>query len=235
MAKSQPVKYSGGVETTIKAVIFDMDGVIIDSEPIQSLAFKEVLAEYGIGPIPEAVVQTPGIRGRENWEILKKRYHLQEDTDVLVEKRMAVYLRLLRDHLKPRSGFMALLRALKERGYQVALGSSSTTSVQVVVEGLGLESVFDAVVTGLEAVNAKPHPEIFLRTAEKLGLKPEECLVVEDSEPGVEAAKRAGMWCIAAPNDTTRDHDHSPADLIVHSLEEITMDAIERLAGRSSE
>ena len=213
----------------IRAVIFDMDGVMIDSEPLQSQAYKVVLARYGIGPIREEIVQIPGLTGRDNWEIIKKKYGLTEDTDKLVQERLEVYLSILEDNLIPRSGLIDLVRILKENGYKLAVGSSSTISVPIVIEGIGLNGIFDAVVTRDEVEKAKPEPDIFLKVAEQLGVAPKKCLVIEDSAPGVEAAKRAGMKCIAVPTESTRDHDLSAADLIVNSLQEINIETVKSL------
>jgi HAD superfamily hydrolase (TIGR01509 family) len=204
-----------------KAVVFDMDGIVIDSEPIHSLAFKEVLSEYGVPYVTDEIVHVPGLGSKENWEILKERFGFEEDTSVLVAKRRQAYLRALKNRLEPRPGLLKLLDELAEKGYALALATSSTSSVDVVLDGLNIRRYFDAVVGGTEVTKTKPDPEIFLKVAIKLDNSTEECLAIEDAVAGMKAAKRAGMKCIAVPTSCTIADDFSEADLVLDSLEYI--------------
>ncbi|MBI4301384.1 MAG: HAD-IA family hydrolase, partial [Chloroflexi bacterium] len=120
--------------------------------------------------------------------------------------------------------------ALKAEGYCLALATSSTSSVDLVIDGLGLRNIFDVIVSGHDVVRPKPDPEIFVLTAQKLGVSPAECLVLEDSAAGVEAAQKAGMRCIAIPSEATKGQDFSQADLIIESLAQIKLALIEGLA-----
>jgi len=214
---------------SIRAVIFDMDGLMVDSEPLQSRAFKRVLAEYGVTGLDEPIVQVPGVRGRENWEMLKRRFGLSEDTDVLVRKRAQAYRAMLSDNLQPQAGLFEAIDWLRRQGYTLALATSSASSVDIVVHGLGLSAAFAAVVSGNDVSCPKPDPEVFLLAADRLALSPERCLVLEDSGPGVAAARRAGMRCVAVPNEWTRDNDFSSADAVIASLTEFTPELLATL------
>jgi len=213
----------------IQAVIFDMDGVIIDSEPYQSLAFKEVLAGYGLGPFQEAIVQTPGVTTERNWEAFKERYGISDSVETLSSRSRAAYVRLISGRIQARPGALELISSLKQADYRLALASSSIASVKVVVESLKLESQFDVILRGSDVIRHKPDPEIFLLAAQKLGVDPAACVVIEDSAAGVQAAKRAGMKCIATPTASTLDQDVSPADLTLPSLTQIGLELIQSI------
>jgi len=213
----------------IQAVIFDMDGVIIDSEPFQSLAFKEVLAEYGLGPFEEAIVQTPGVTTERNWEVLRERYGIPDAVESLSARSRAAYVRIISDRIQARPGALELISSLKEAGYKLALASSSIASVKVVVESLRLGSQFDVILRGSDVSRHKPNPEIFLLAAQRLAVEPCACLVIEDSAAGVQAAKRAGMKCIATPTASTLNQDISAADLVLSCLTHIDLKLIQSL------
>jgi len=214
-----------------EAVIFDMDGIVIDSEHIHSLAFKEVLSEYGIFNIPEGIIHIPGLGSKDNWEILKQKFGFNEDTYVLVAKRRRSYLRALKNRLEPRTGLLKLLSELSERGFTLALATSSTSSVDVILDGLNIRRYFAVVISGVDVTNTKPNPEIFLKTIAKLETDPDECLAIEDASAGVIAAKRAGIKCIAVPTSCTMFDDFSEADLVLNSLELINANLVATIIG----
>lgn len=214
----------------IKAVIFDMDGLIIDSESMQSNAFEAVLQEYGVKPTPneEGIVHTVGVSGRDNWRELKEEYGIDEDTTALLKKKREAYLDLLEEGIQPMKGFMDLLNLLRDKKVKLAVASSSTLEqIETILSTLGVIDYFDVIVGGEHVTRGKPAPDIFLEAAEKLGVVPEDCLVLEDSESGVEAAEKVGMRVIAVPNQYTVNHDFSKADQVVNSLADIDWRAIE--------
>lgn len=210
----------------IKAIIFDMDGLIIDSEPIQSRAFEAIIKQCGKKPVmnKDGVVQTIGIGDKQNLVVMKKKYRIKEDVNKLVERRNRIYVKLLRKSLKAMPDFYALIKAARKNGLKTAIASSSARmQVNAVVSGLKIS--VDATVSGDETKRPKPYPDIFLLAAKKLGVNPGSCIVLEDSGPGVEAAKRANMKVIAVPNEFTKKHDFSKADMIVGSLKDINMES----------
>jgi HAD superfamily hydrolase (TIGR01509 family) len=216
----------------IKAVIFDLDGLMIDSEPIQSKAYEQILEQYNKQPILNklGVVHSVGIKERKNWEILKKKYDLEEDTEILMEKRSKVYLDLLKRNIKPMKGLKEVITLLKKNNIKLAVASSSVIKhIDVVLLGLEIKEQFDVIMSAQFVRKGKPFPDIDLEAAKKLGVNPENCLVLEDAQSGVEAGKNAGMKVIAISNKFTKNHDLSKADLILNSLEEINLEIINSL------
>ena len=216
----------------IKAVIFDMDGLMIESENLQSEAFGIIIKKYEINPIKQAngLIQTPGLSERANWEILKKKHNLKEDTDILIKKRNPIYLDILKKNIVSKPGLIKLIKLLKNEQVLLAVASSSGIEhIESVLGKLVITKEFNAVVSGQFIKNSKPAPDIFLEAAKQLGVKTNECLVLEDAESGVEAGHRAGMEVIAVPNKYTKDNDFSKADLTVKSLESIDLSIINML------
>ena len=213
----------------IQAVIFDMDGVIIDSEPLQSQAWESIIRQYGKEPELNSagLVHFVGFRIRENWEIIKERYEINEEIEALEEKRSQIYLMLLRKNMAPMRGFMDLIKTLKDKGLKLAIASSSHRDhVETLLDDLGIREYIDEFVSGDMVKKGKPHPDIYLEAANRLDVEPEKCVALEDSEVGVEAAKNADMKVIAVPNKYTRSMNFSDADLVLESLEDIYWEMI---------
>ena len=161
--------------------------------------------------------------GIADWVALRG---LSLDPQALRLRKASHYLDLLISSLRPMEGALELLELLHGKT-RIALASSSyRDAVEGVVSGLGIARFFDVIVTGLDVPRVKPAPDIFLKAASDLGVPPSECLVLEDAEKGVIAAHRAGMRCIAVPNDYTRHHDFSLATKICASLKEITPEVL---------
>ena len=216
----------------IKAVIFDMDGVLIDSEPIQSKSFEQVLKTYGAKPIPHknGLVQTVGITSMDNVKVFKQKYNIKESIASLLNKKRRVYGKLLREELKPKKGLLPLLIRLRRKGLKLAIASSSSPNdIKFVLSGLKIAKYFDKSISGESIRRGKPHPDIFLKTARLLNVAPKFCLVLEDAEAGVLAGKRADMKVIAISNKFTDDRHLAKADLIISSLEKITLEMISDL------
>jgi HAD superfamily hydrolase (TIGR01509 family) len=139
------------------------------------------------------------------------------------------YLMLLESSLRPMDGALELLKAL-HGNRRIALASSSyRDAIDGVLTGLQIAQYFEAIVSGLDVANVKPAPDIFLKAARELAVDPSECLVIEDAEKGVIAAYRAGMRCVAVPNDFTRHHDFSKATRVCSSLHEVNFDFLREL------
>ena len=220
-----------GTLGAIRAVIFDMDGLMVDSEPLHteatSLFFQRLGLTFNLDHRPDLV----GRKTVESLAILKQKYNLDMALEDIFREREGIFLELVRQKLQMRPGLEILLRRLKDAGYPLALASSGYRAyVNLVLEKFHLWDFFQTLVTGDEAQEGKPSPEIFLLAAKRLGVPPTLCLVLEDSEHGVVAAKRAGMQCIAVPNSVTQGRDFSLADVVVCSLEEVTVPLIQRLA-----
>jgi HAD superfamily hydrolase (TIGR01509 family) len=201
------------------AVIFDMDGVLADSEPINEQATAAVLARRGATLPRETYQALAGQASDRSWAWLIERFGLSEGVPQLEREYVAELLPRLAGGLRPTRGARELIGALTGAGIPLAVASSSPrVVVETVLGGLGLRGAFAVVVTGDEVRAGKPAPDIFQRAAAQLGVAPAACLVIEDSPHGLAGARAAGMRTIGVatrylPRDALR------ADLVVDSLE----------------
>jgi HAD superfamily hydrolase (TIGR01509 family) len=204
------------------AVIFDMDGVLVDSEPMHVDAMREMLRPYGIPYTDRENEEFFGFTDLEVFQKLRERYGLEADPRELTRRRAELLARLTREHPAPMPGIPDVPRRLRARGYRLAVASSSALEViEATVDVLGLASVFETLVSGLEVGRGKPAPDVFLETARRLALPPRDCVVVEDSRNGLRAAKAAGMACAAVPCPATRHEDFAEADWRLTTLPEL--------------
>jgi HAD superfamily hydrolase (TIGR01509 family) len=139
------------------------------------------------------------------------------------------YLKLLESSLRPMEGALELLDALQGIRRMALASSSYRDAIDGVLAGLQIAPYFEAIVSGLDVANVKPSPDIFLKVARDLAVDPSQCLVLEDAEKGVVAAHRAGMRCVAVPNDFTKHHDFSMATRVCSSLREVSFDFLREL------
>lgn len=208
-----------------KAVIFDMDGVIIDSEPIWRKAEKEAFKEYSIILTDDMCRSTAGLRLMQVIEHWQKRYGFDEDAKNHLFK--AVHARVIELILLeglPFEGLHELLEFIHSKGIKIALASGSSYAIiNTVLEKLSIKKYFEVIRSGDDEMYGKPHPQIFINTALHLNIAPDDCLVIEDSRNGVIAAKAARMKVIALPEeDVKTDAVFRIADFTVLSLKEIS-------------
>ena len=204
-----------------KAFIFDMDGVIIDSEKLHSITKVQAIRSFGV-EVREAELNLESYVGRSAKsffsDVIAKYPELGDDWEALAQKKHELYQKILREDpdLKPIDGIPELLDRLKEKGYRIGLGSSSVmANIQLVLGRFGILDYFDAIAAGSEVENAKPAPDVYLLAASRLGIAPENCTVVEDATAGIVAAKAAGMRCIAVRNPNSGAQDFSQADEVI--------------------
>jgi beta-phosphoglucomutase family hydrolase len=215
----------------IRAVIFDMDELMIDASSVHRKATNAVLRQRGfdISSIPSR--KWAGFYGKTLKDILaeiKGIYRFSETVDELLEEYQRVFYKNIRQNIKVMPGLYEILEMLRD--YDLALASSGTRKyIHMVLDELELKDRFRAIVSGEDVKNGKPAPDIFLLAAKKLNCRPEDCVVLEDSANGVNAAKRAGMRCIGVENPHSPKQDLSNADIVVKSLKEITMKHIKSL------
>ncbi len=212
---------------TLKSIIFDHDGVMVDTEPLQSQAWIKILEKYGKTPeiYGNGLVHKVGITINGNWNILKLKYGITENTNHLEEQRSIVYRDLL-SQTRPMVGLMELLSELRKekKKLKTAIASSSNREyIEMVVNNFGIADDFDVIVSGKDVASGKPAPDIYIKVALLLGANPENCVVLEDSRTGVEAAKAARMKVIAIPNQYTDEQDFTDADLVLPSLKHIDL------------
>lgn len=204
----------------ISAVIFDMDGVLLDSEPLHLRATQAALGERGASYTERDNRAFFGATDAELFGVLRILFDLPVPAATLVAAKRDRLVALIRTEARPLPGVPAVPRQLRTAGLPLALASSSPRPVvDVVLETLGLEGLFQAVVSGDDVARGKPAPDAFLLAARRLGVPAERCLVVEDSRNGVLAAKAAGMTVAAVPCPATSHEDFSPADWVLPSLE----------------
>lgn len=206
---------------TIDTVIFDMDGVIIDSEPIHSDVEQKIFKNAGVNLSPDEHQKFTGTASLEMWTEIAERFSLTTPPEELTRQNNENYLVALKSitSLPAVKGVQQLIRNLHQKNYTLALASSSSRDqIDLIVDGLQLGSFFNVRVSGAELLRSKPDPMIFLETARQLGKTPSQCCVIEDSYHGVTAAKEAGMKCIGYRNPNSGNQDLSGADVIVDSF-----------------
>ena len=206
----------------VKAVIFDMDGVLVDSEGYFLELFNDMFRRHGAVPDQEILNKTVGTSTRQCWDILASMWPepiSESDLLALFHEEYPVfspeYDKLLYPEVKD------VLHQLKDAGYTLALASSTQMElIQKMLTLNGLEEFFSVVVTGHMFKRSKPDPEIYLYTANELGLDPADCVAIEDSTYGILAGKHAGMTVIARRDDRY-GFDRSEADAVVNDLSEL--------------
>ncbi len=214
----------------LKAVLFDLDGVLVDSESISREASDTVLARHGIFLEDEERTLVFGRRTIDNYRRHVERRGLDLDPQKLVEEKVEYYNKLIKGRLKPLPGVLDLLGALDDAGLMKAVVSSSPLDrVNASLEEVGLLLEFEVILSGDCCVKGKPDPEPFLLAAERLGVKPSECVVIEDAEAGVLASKAAGISVVAIKSPNTHSQDLSSADRIVKSLTEVDLELLRSL------
>lgn len=185
-----------------KGVIFDMDGTIVDSETLYFELSCQILKRHGYELPHEVFVATSGVSREEGAEIYSRAFPPLDGARDVMDPLDAAYAQALRDRrLKLKSGFLSLMALLKAKGIPVALASSNiAAAVENSLRAVDLTEAFDHVIHAGHVQRVKPFPDLFLKAAADMGLKPEECLVLEDSEPGILAAAAAGIPAILIPD-----------------------------------
>jgi HAD superfamily hydrolase (TIGR01509 family) len=207
-----------------KAVIFDLNGTVLADERQYALAFLEVLAMLG-KKVETKFPQTRGIGVKENWPGLIHKYKIntKKTNDELARMTQDAYLKRL-DKVKLKKGLVNFIRELQDRDILIALATSNNYSVvEKIFDKLGIEDLFTVVTTAEDVSFNKPSPEIFTVTADKLGVEPEDCIVIEDAESGVAAAHAASMKVVAILPGKKLPKKLSEADLIIKSFNEISI------------
>ncbi len=214
----------------INAVIFDMDGVMIDSEPLWEKTERILLARRSIDYSPDYRDKIVGLNQRDSGRLLVDTFDLDETVDDIINERISILTSIYEEELELIPALVPLLEQLAREGYRLAVASSSPLRVVTfVLDMFSLHNHFLTVVSGDSVGNGKPHPDIYLHTAEMLGVVPAECVAIEDSINGLRSAKGAGMYCIAIPDKRLTPEQFESADVILDSLRELTSETIKSL------
>ena len=208
--------------TKKRMLIFDMDGVLLDSEPLHANSMHRILREHGVTEMPDASL-TVGKSSYVIWTNLQKKYELPGTPATLLNQQYAYLLEeMTARNIPPSAGLVELLKDCKKRGIQLGVASSSN---RVLVDGtlkhLEIGDYFDVTVAGDEIPEKKPNPAVYLKAIEKAGVRPEEALAVEDSSTGLLAASRAGIEAVGYRNPTSGNQDLSNSIGIVDRLEQV--------------
>lgn len=212
--------------TNIKACIFDLDGVIVDTAKYHYLAWKRLAKELGFDFTEEDNEILKGISRMKSLDILLQigKLSFNEKTkEELAAKKNAWYVEYISnmDSSEILPGVINFLKSLRNNNIKISLGSVSKNA-KLILNNVGIAPYFDAVIDGTKITHAKPDPEVFLKGAEELGVKPCECVVFEDAQAGIEAAINAGMFSVGVGSLKTL----SKANFVISSFEEMTLNRL---------
>ena len=209
------------------AVIFDMDGVLIDSEPAFFEAANQALAGEDKRIEWERYQQLLGTSVPETWRTLIAMLDLQSDLDTYMRRYDRLLLDCLREPRPPLPGVLKLLEELGSRGIPFGLATSSWRAwADAELVSASLDGRFAALVTGDGVQHEKPAPDVYLRAAELLDISPERCIAIEDTPPGIASAKAAGMYTVHVRASSTAFPPIEDADLVLESLEEFPIEML---------
>lgn len=209
-----------------KAVLFDMDGVVIDNLPYHVDAWLLYCERHGIHLTREIFYKDlNGLNSKDTFEWLLKRKISQEEINKFEEEKELIYRGFYKPFLAPAPGLMDFLTLLKAYGIKAALGTSAGPgNIDFILDGLGIWSHFDAVIGGAEVKKGKPDPEIYVRAAGMINVSPENCWVIEDSLQGIEAGLSAGMKVVGITTSHTSEelsHTHMTSPNFVDLFEKM--------------
>ena len=212
-----------------KAALFDMDGTLVDYTPAHIRAFSIFCDRYGVTDWAEKL---SGVYGMGNDDImgriLPEEVIREKGLAALAAEKEAIYRELYEPLIRPTAGLLDFLEALRREGIACAVGSSAEMrNIRFVFEKCGIESYFQTVVSSEQVTRCKPDPEIYLKAAEALRLRPEECVVFEDARAGIEAGDRAGMKVVALATTLSREELERTAATLV--IDDFTQMSVERL------
>jgi len=214
-------------------VILDMDGVIVDSEPIHGESFRLFFDKLGLNYSQEFINNLVGHSVNSNIQTINEAYLAERPLDIEegVKMRDSIYLGLIANSpLKPIDGIESLILKCNQKGIRLGLATSSVREqIEVVLNSLSkngnhnidFKNVFDIIVGGDDVAKKKPAPDIYKMVIQKLDIAPDKCIAIEDSEAGLKSAKANGIFCIALKNQYLKINDNLTADLIVDSIHKV--------------
>ena len=216
----------------LKGLVFDMDGTLVDNIAYHFRAFEEYIKEEGLTLAEPISLRVNGMHSDDVFRILLGEEVCRNlDLDQVNIDKEKVYRRLYSGNVRPIAGLMELLNEAKANGIKCAIGSSGCReNVQFIIENLAIEELIDASISGSDVTHGKPHPEIFTKAHEALGLKAEECIVVEDAVNGILAGVAAGCKCLGITTTASAEVlTEAGADMCVEDYSTITIDDLRNL------
>ena len=216
----------------IQTVIFDMDGVIVDTEPVHHYAYVQHFKQLNIDVSPEMYASFTGNSTKNIYERLKETYNLAQDVQTLVETKRNLFNDAFdsKEDLYLLDGVEDLIKDLYSNGMQLVLASSSANvTIERIFDRFNLHHYFTHKVSGEDFPKSKPHPAIFLKAAELAQTPVENCIVIEDSTNGIQAAKSADIYCVGYDSFHSKLQDYSKADRVITHFNELDFNTIKNI------
>jgi HAD superfamily hydrolase (TIGR01509 family) len=216
----------------IQTVIFDMDGVIVDTEPVHRYAYYKQFEELDIEVTEAMYTSFTGFSTRNTFQTLKEQFQLTHEVEDLIQRKRNIFNDAFdtKEDLELLDGVRTLIEDLHQNGIQLILASSaSKVTIDRVFTRFGLHDFFTHIVSGEDFPKSKPHPAIFEHAASLSTAPKENCIVIEDSTNGVRAAKAAGIYCVGYVSEHSKDQHLDEADLVINHFKELTAEVIRTL------
>lgn len=215
-------------------MIFDLDGVLVNSEPIYDqhrIGYSK--KRFNVEIDREFMTKVRGLSSKSFWEILFREFNITHSIEEVINHSRADYFEFLKNHpdLKPIDGVVKLINELRKSGVKLAVASSaSLRRINFILELFGIKDKFQAIAHSDDVKLGKPHPDIYLKAAELLGVDPKDCISIEDAKSGVKSAKAAGMKVVGFKESSHNTQDLSEADLIIKNFSGLNLERLKNLA-----
>lgn len=202
----------------MKAIIFDMDGLMVDNIGLYIESQKEAAKEYHVSISDDIIRKMVGLPSLDGIKLFINEYNVSVSPEDFLRKREEIYEIKLKKELQPMKGLYDIINEFSGKMEMAVATAAKKDHLDIIIDGLKLRNTFSVLLSKNDVSNNKPHPEIYLNTVEKLKLMAKDCIVLEDSEPGCLSADKAGCYVIAVPSEYTDKQDFSSAKFVAKDL-----------------